>query len=60
MKNIPNSKAREALEKMKLEIAKEFDSSITHEEKMDGTMVRDLVNRADKKIADLEKSFTKK
>lgn len=57
MKRKPSQNARKALEKMKLEIANEFDASITQEEKSDGSMVRDLVNRADRKIAELEEDF---
>lgn len=54
MKNILNRNAREALAKMKLEIADELDADITNGEKLDGTMVENLVNRAEKKINKLE------
>lgn len=57
MKRKPSPEAREALERMKMEIANEFDSSITHEEKIDGTMTNDLVHRAEKKIEELEDKF---
>lgn len=57
MRKKPNSNARQALEEMKLEIANEFDAKITQDEKIDGTMVRNLVDRAEKEIVDLENNF---
>ena len=54
MTKIPDTKAKKALEQLKLEIANEFDAKLTDEEKTDGTMVRNLVNRAEKKNSELE------
>ncbi len=61
--NFQNSKGRQAEEKrnnldsnnrqnidnMNLEISSEFDANITQEEKRDGTNLRNLANRAEKK-----------
>ncbi len=54
MKDLPDTKAKKALEQLKLEIANEFDAKLTDEEKTDGTMVRSLVNRAKKKNSKTE------
>lgn len=43
-----------ALEQMKLEIANEFDASLTNGEKYDGSVTRDLVTRAERKIKDID------
>lgn len=57
MKRQPSPEARKALEKMKMEIASEFDANITGKEKSDGVMVNDLVQRAEKKIEELEEDL---
>lgn len=57
MERKSSPEARKALEKMKLEIANEFDASITPEERLDGTTVENLVNRAERKIEELEEEF---
>ena len=61
MKKISGHSAKkEALERMKAEIANEFDANIIEDEKQDGTMVRNLVHRAERKIAGLEDEFKKR
>ena len=45
-----NQNAMKALEQMKLEIANEFDANLTNEEKYDGSVTRDLITRAERKI----------
>jgi len=55
-----HSANKEALERMKMEIANEFDADLIEDEKQDGTTVRNLVNRAEKKIAGLEDEFKKR
>lgn len=54
MKKTSNPRNKEDLEKMKLEIANEFDANVTDEEKKDGTMVKNLVQRAEEKISNLK------
>ena len=49
-----HSANKEALKRMKMEISNEFDADLIEDEKQDGTTVRNLVNRAEEKIADLE------
>lgn len=49
-----NQNAMKALEQMKLEIANEFDASLTNGEKYDGSVTRDLVTRAERKIKDID------
>lgn len=49
-----NQNAMKALEQMKLEIANEFDANLTNGEKYDGSVTRDLVSRAEKKIEDID------
>jgi hypothetical protein len=44
--------AKKALEKLKMEIANEFDANLTSEEASDGVTTRDLVKRAERKIND--------
>ena len=44
---------------MKMEISNEFDADLIEDEKQDGTTVRNLVNRAEEKIAGLEDEFKK-
>ncbi|HZJ76709.1 MAG TPA: hypothetical protein VFC70_03265 [Oscillospiraceae bacterium] len=51
MRKISNSSVSKALERMKLEIADEFDANIIGDEKNDGTMVENLIHRAEEKIA---------
>lgn len=55
MRNKTSLNARKALDDLKLEIANEFDAKITDEERTDGTMVSNLVNRAKSKIEEKEK-----
>ncbi len=55
MRKISNSSVGRALERMKLEIADEFDADIMNEERKDGTMVENLVHRAEGKIAKVSK-----
>lgn len=52
MKRLSNPNARTALDLMKLEIANELDANLTNEEKIDGTMTRNLVARAEQKAAE--------
>lgn len=54
MDKMSQSNARKALDQMKLEIANELDAKLTNEEKMDGTTVNDLVNRAERKMKNIE------
>ena len=63
MKKISDPSAKKALEKMKLEIANEFDANITRGEAIDGTMVENLVHRAEKKkekVSKLENKLRKR
>lgn len=55
MKRSANRNAWEALNQMKMEIANELDASLTSEEKLDGTTLSNLVQRAEKKAADIDK-----
>ncbi len=57
MKKKSDSSARRALEKRKMEIANEFDANITQDEKMDGTTIENLVDRAKRKQAKLEHRY---
>lgn len=57
MKRISNPNAREALNQMKMEIANELDARLTDEERVDGTTMTNLVNRAEKKIEKKEKEM---
>lgn len=54
MKGLPDTNAKKALEQLKLEIANEFDAKLTDQERTDGTMVRNLVDRAVKKMSEEE------
>lgn len=47
-----NQNAMHALDQMKTEIANELDAKLTDEEKIDGTMTVNLVEMAERKIAD--------
>lgn len=49
-----NQNARDALKEMKMEIANEFDANLTNGEKYDGSVTRDLISRAERKIKDLD------
>lgn len=55
-----HSASKEAIERMKMEIANEFDADLIEDEKQDGTTVRNLVNRAEEKISGLEDEFKKR
>lgn len=52
-----DSNAREALNQMKAEIANELDANLTDKEKMDGTMTSNLVERAERKLSDKDKTL---
>lgn len=53
MDNKPiNQNSMKALDQMKTEIANELDAKLTNEERIDGTMTANLVERAERKIAD--------
>lgn len=47
--NLDSNNRNNSLDKMNLEISSEFDANITQEEKRDGTNLRNLANREQKK-----------
>ena len=50
---------RNSIDKMKLEAANEFDANITQDEKIDGTTVENLIQRAQRKQEQIDEKFRK-
>lgn len=50
MTRLSDRNASIALDQMKAEIANELDANLTDEERLDGTMTSNLVERAEKKL----------
>lgn len=57
MTRLSDPNARKALDQMKAEIANELDANLTDKERLDGTMTANLVERAERKLSDKDKTL---